>query len=219
MRLFDLLVQAATNVLRESKESRECILSLNLFTPLLVYLSRAPDSLDKSEFYKEERLIAAISLLSAALEGQRASQDWLLANVKIEQISHGLLNSASLSLAGYTCLLISQLSALNPAAQLSFATEPFVTRLVYLLDYNELVYESDPDTPVEQLQEISFYSLLATISLVRENQAAQDLFGKQQVTAKLLKLLRAGAFEPKKTTCLCLSSVVSQNDLNKAEAI
>ena len=57
----------------------------------------------------------------------------------------------------------------NPIAQVTFQKENFSTALVHLLDFNELALESDPDTPVETLQEISFYALLAIISIVREN--------------------------------------------------
>lgn len=57
----------------------------------------------------------------------------------------------------------------NPAAQLTFQREAFAQQLVYLLDFNELALESDPDTPVEALQEISFYALLAIISIAKEN--------------------------------------------------
>ena len=64
---------------------------------------------------------------------------------------------------------MSQLTNGNPIAQVTFQKDDFARTLVYLLDYNELVNESDPDTPVETLQEISFYALLAIISVAREN--------------------------------------------------
>ena len=52
---------------------------------------------------------------------------------------------------------------------MTFKTDDFAMRLVHLLDFNQLVNESDPDTPIEDLQEISFYSLLAIMSAAREN--------------------------------------------------
>lgn len=39
------------------------------------------------------------------------------------------------------------------------------------------------------------------------------------MTQTILKQLRAGSYEPKKTACLCLSTLVTSNDLNKQEAI
>ena len=93
--------------------------------------------------------------------------------MKIDQICGKLLAQRnSLTIAGQTCLFVSQLSNGNPLAQVTFQTDEFAKNFVYLLDFNELVNESDPDTPVETLQEISFYSLLAIISLSSENQAA-----------------------------------------------
>ena len=79
--------------------------------------------------------------------------------------------------------------------------------------------ESDPDTPVETLQEISFYALLAMISIASENQAAQDVFAKHGAIPGILKQLRAGSYDPKKTACFCLSTLVTLNDLNKSEVI
>ena len=52
---------------------------------------------------------------------------------------------------------------------MTFQTDQFAQLLVSLLDFNELVNVADPDAPVEQLQEISFYSLLAIISIVTQN--------------------------------------------------
>lgn len=88
-----------------------------------------------------------------------------------------------------------------------------------MLDFNELVNQSDPDTPIEALQEISFYALLAIISIASQNQAAQDIFGKHGVISALLKQLRAGSYDPKKTACFCLSTLVTSNDLNKSEVV
>jgi len=39
------------------------------------------------------------------------------------------------------------------------------------------------------------------------------------VTQAILKQLRAGSYEPKKTACFCLSTLVTNNDLNKSEVI
>ena len=54
---------------------------------------------------------------------------------------------------------------------------------------------------------------------MRENQAAQDSFAKHGAIPALLKQLRAGTYEPKKTACFCLTALVTSNDLNKSEVI
>lgn len=45
------------------------------------------------------------------------------------------------------------------------------------------------------------------------------MFGKHGVVPAILKQLRAGSYDPKKTACFCLSVLVTQNDLNKSEVI
>ena len=42
--------------------------------------------------------------------------------------------------------------------------DELIKRVIYLLDFNGLYVEADLDTPVESLQEISFYALLALIN-------------------------------------------------------
>ena len=130
-----------------------------------------------------------------------------------------LVQKKSLLIASQVCLFISQLSNGNPIAQVTFQKDDFAQAFVHLLDFNELVNECDPDTPIESLQEISFYALLAIISIARENQAAQDIFAKHGAIPSILKQLRSGSFEAKKTACYCLTSLVISNDLNKSEVI
>lgn len=65
--------------------------------------------------------------------------------------------------------MVSHLLWCNRLAQQTFLTEQFTKHLVQLCDFNHLVNESDPDAPVESLQEISFYALLALINLTHEN--------------------------------------------------
>lgn len=52
-------------------------------------------------------------------------------------------------------------------------TDEFIRATVHLSDFNELINDSDPDTPIEVLQEISFYAFLALINLTQENWDAQ----------------------------------------------
>lgn len=91
---------------------------------MLVYLSRAMDGFEKDALYSEDRIVAALDLLSQTTDGEKPSQDWILKNVKIDQILAKLLNQKqSLTIAGQTCLFISQLSNGNSVAQVTFQAE------------------------------------------------------------------------------------------------
>ena len=77
-----------------------------------------------------------------------------------------------MKLAGSGCLLMSHLCGKNKSAQTTFMDDDFIKRVIKLLDYNGLVVEADIDTPVESLQEISFYALLALINFTLDNAAS-----------------------------------------------
>ena len=47
--------------------------------------------------------------------------------------------------------------------------DELIKNVIYLLDFNGLYVEADLDTPVESLQEISFYALLALINFSLDN--------------------------------------------------
>ena len=52
--------------------------------------------------------MAALNLLSQLTDGEKPSQDWILSNVKIDQMTLKLLNQKiSLQIAGQTCLFVS----------------------------------------------------------------------------------------------------------------
>jgi hypothetical protein len=56
---------------------------------------------------------------------------------------------------------------------------PQVTeRLVFLIDFNQLINESDPDASIDSLQEISFFALLAMINLTKDNPDGQGIAGQ-----------------------------------------
>jgi len=75
---------------------------------MLVYLSRVVDKIGSEPLYSEERATASLNLLSQAVDAEVESQNWILKNVKIDEICTILLfQSESLQLAGMTCLLIS----------------------------------------------------------------------------------------------------------------
>lgn len=54
---------------------------------------------------------------------------------------------------------------------MTFQRDEFAKNLVFLIDFGELVNIADPDAAVDTLQEISFYALLAVISISSQNQA------------------------------------------------
>lgn len=117
MNLFDKLVLAVTNIIKDSQPAKKVLLKVNLFTPILVYLSRVIDKIGSEPLYSEERATASLNLLSQAVDAEPDSQNWILNNVKIDEICAKLLfQTESLQLAGMTCLLISQLCGGNPNA-------------------------------------------------------------------------------------------------------
>jgi hypothetical protein len=86
---------------------------------------------------------------------------------------------------------------------------PCVTeRLVFLIDFNQLINESDPDTSIDSLQEISFFALLALINHTKDNQGAQLIAGQYGAIETIIKQLKNGVYDPKKTACLCLSQLI-----------
>ena len=99
--MFDKLILAVTNVVKDFQPAKKLILKVNLFTPLLVYLSRAMDMLDADELFTEERIMSCLNVLSQTTDGEKLSQDWILKNVKIDQICTKLLvQKQSLTIAG-----------------------------------------------------------------------------------------------------------------------
>ena len=82
------------------------------------------------------------------------------------------MQRASLKLAGSGCLLMANICGKNKPAQNTFMVDEFMKNVIYLLDFNGLYVEADPDTPVESLQEISFYALLAIINFCLDNAVA-----------------------------------------------
>jgi hypothetical protein len=78
-----------------------------------------------------------------------------------------------------------------------------------------LINESDPDASIESLQEISFFALLAVINQTQENKEAASLFGELNGILTIIKQLKNGVFDPKKTACVCLSQVIFENEANQ----
>ena len=65
--------------------------------------------------------------------------------------------------------------------------DELIKRIIYLLDFNGLYVEADLDTPVESLQEISFYALLALINFSLDNLTSQDFVAKHGAINAILQ--------------------------------
>ena len=68
-----------------------------------------------------------------------------------------------------------------------FATQEIIERLVFLVDFNQLINESDPDASVESLQEISFFALLAVINHTKDNKEVASMFGEFNIVLTIIK--------------------------------
>ena len=69
--------------------------------------------------------------------------------------------------------------------------------------------ESEADSSVDTLMEISFYGLLALINIVHGNVVGQQLAGyKLGGIEIILNQLKSPTFEPRKTACLCLGNII-----------
>ena len=111
-------------------------------------------------------------------------------------------------IAGKGCLVLSHILWNNKPAQKLFCTPQFIERVVFLIDFNQLINESDPDASVESLQEISFFALLAMINHSADNKEVQALAGQYGIIETIIKLLKNGVYDPKKTACTCLSQII-----------
>ena len=100
-----------------------------------------------------------------------------------------------------------------------FGTPNVIQRLVFLIDFNQLINESDPDATVESLQQISFFALLALINLTEAQDQMttnfQNLAGQFGIILTIVKQLKNGVYDPKKTACVCLSNVTRGNKENQ----
>ena len=120
-----------------------------------------------------------------------------------------------LHLAGKGCLVLSHFLWRNTDSQKLFATQEIIERLVFLVDFNQLINESDPDASVESLQEISFFALLAVINHTNDNKNVASMYGEYNAIMTIIKQLKNGVFDPKKTACVCLSNLILDNPVNQ----
>jgi hypothetical protein len=58
------------------------------------------------------------------------------------------------------------------------------------------------------------------VNFTHSNPEAQELIGvKHNGVSMLVRLLRSGAYEPKKTACFCLGNLLKEHDINRNKAI
>lgn len=132
-------------------------------------------------------------------------------NFKPYDLLKQLLHSQSLRIAGLSALLLSHLTWTNVDGQALFSTREVLKRLVFLMDFNQLINESEAESSIENLMEVSFYTLLAVINLSHENLICQQLVNKMGGLQVIVKLLKSPSFDAKKTACLCLNNLINSN--------
>lgn len=96
-----------------------------------------------------------------------------------------------------------------------FLNQSIIERLVFLADFNQLINESDPESSVESLQEITLYAILAIINHTQSMVEAQQIYGQCGLVMTLVKQLKNGVFEPKQSALLCLSNLITNVQANK----
>lgn len=84
-------------------------------------------------------------------------------------------------------------------------------RLIFLIDFNELVNSNENELSVDTIMEISFYSLLALINLTHNNLSCQILVNKLGGIQAILNQLKNPIYDPKKSACFCINNIVSGN--------
>lgn len=144
----------------------------------------------------------------------------MLGSFKIYDILKEIISQQkSLKVAGVGALFLSHVVWNNLNAQSTFATREIVKRLVYLANFNQLVYESEAETSVEGIMEISFYALLAIINLSHNNVVCQNLTSKLGGIEVILAQLKSPTYEPKKSACFCLGNIIQGNPDNAQQLI
>ena len=170
VKILEKLCLATTSIVQDNIVAQAKIREYSLLAPLLVYISNAGQSIGEGLQFGESVVHSAITLLSTCIDQNRETQDWILTNVKIYEIAEAYVKQrTSLKLAGSGCLLVANLCGRNKGAQKTFMVDELIKNVIYLLDFNGLYVEADLDTPVESLQEISFYALLALINFSLDN--------------------------------------------------
>jgi hypothetical protein len=72
---------------------------------------------------------------------------------------------------------------------------------------------------VDSMQEVSFFALLAVINLTQDSAKGQQMARENHAIQILLRQLKSGTYQPKKTACLCLTNIIQGNGPNQKFAI
>lgn len=190
---------------------------MKLLAPLVDFIeSGLAEINDQNKLYSEEVMNAALSLFASLIETNPLNQQYFLDNCNCIEILGACLNlNEYLPLCGKGCLILSHLLHQNRKAQEIFATTLFVERLIFLSDFNQLINESDPESSLTSLQQISLFSLLAIINHTSTMQEIQMMYGKDGLIITLIKQLKNPLFEPKQAALLCLSNLLPNNLQNQ----
>jgi len=146
---------------------------MKLFIPIMTFLPCAMDSIvddDLSSVYSEDVVSCVLGLLTQALDGSKPNQEYILNNFKIKDVLWLVVNQNEyLEVAGRGCLVLSHILHGNQRAQKLFESPEVVERLIFLSDFNQLINESNPDSSIESLQEISFFAFMAIMNHTSSN--------------------------------------------------
>lgn len=172
---------------------QDSLRKMKVFNSIMGFLPSALSALENQTdenptLYTESVIRNILDLISNAIDANKQNQEFILANFKIYDIINMVINQNEyLHLAGKGCLVLSHLLWTNPKSQQMFATNEIVERLIFLVDFNQLINESDPDASIESLQEISFFALLAVINHTKDNKAVASMFGEFNALMTIIK--------------------------------
>lgn len=182
---------------------------MKIFNPIFQYLTVGIDNLGEGSMYSESVIRYLLDLLSKAIDTNQLNQAYVMSNFKVYDVLIKLIDqNEHLEIAGKGCLVLSHILWNNKNAQKVFCTPQLIEREIFLIDFNQLINESDPNASVDSLQEISFFALLAMINHSSGNPEVQALAGHYGIIETIIKLLKNGVYDPKKTACICLGQII-----------
>ncbi|CDW82063.1 UNKNOWN [Stylonychia lemnae] len=221
LEIFDKICLAIINIVYGNKQTQDLLRSeLQIFNPLINFLTKSVENLGQSPIYNQDSIYNILNLLVNAIDTNKTTQEYLIKTFKCYDIMKALLTqNSSLRINGLSALLLSHLVWTNVDGQAIFSTREILKRLIFLMDFNQLINEGEAEAPIESLMEVSFYALLSLINLSHENLICQQLVNKMGGLSVILKQLKSPSFDPKKTACFCLGNLIQNNQENVNELL
>eukprot|EP00347_Sterkiella_histriomuscorum_P022045 403331879 len=219
--IFDSLCQAVVNIIQGNKNAQDILRTdVQVFNPVVNFLNKAVENLNKNAVYNEQTICNLLNILINAIDTNKQTQEYLLKTFKTYDLIKALITQTqSLKVCGLTSLLLSHLVWTNVDGQALFSTREILKRVIFLMDFNQLINEGEAEQSVDSLMEVSFYSLLCVINLTHENLICQQLVNKLGGISVILRQLKSPSFDPKKTACFCLGNLIQKNEENINELL